>query len=276
MSLGLLNEPQVQAGLAPFVAGFVVALLLFKLRLGGLAATAGFCATAWLIGELRFAPFTTNHKLMSVALAAPAVGLLADLAFRAGRTTAYVLGVAFAVAAVWVFSSVLAPKAPVQVFTTGGGVVLFVAWTVALTASLHANSVRGGAVGLGLGLGAGFAALLGATAWYTQLGMALCMASAGFLLVQMIFGRIDAGLVFCLAAGVQGALLAAAALMLGNLGWTPLAILALVPLAARLPLPTRWPVWGQVVLASFYTAVCGSAAAASVYLASRGWPSWLQ
>jgi len=272
----LLNEPLVQAGLAPFFAGFAVALLLFKLRLGGLAATAGFCTTAWLVGELRFAPSTTNHKLMLVALAAPAVGLLADLAWRSGRTTAYVLGVAFAVAAVWVFSGVLVPKAPVQAFIAGGGVVLFVAWTVALSASLHANSVRGGAVGLGLGLGAGFAALLGASAWYTQLGMALCMASGGFLLVQMIFGRIHAGLVFCLAAGVQGALVAAAALMLGSLGWVPLAILALVPLAARLPLPTRWPVWGQVVLASLYTVACGGAAAASAYLKNRDWPSWLQ
>ena len=88
--------------------------------------------------------------------------------------------------------------------------------------------------------------------------------------------RIDAGLVFCLAAGVQGALVAAAALMLGKLGWIELAILAAVPLAARLPLPTRWPVWGQAFLASLYTLACGGAAVASVYLANRGWPSWLQ
>ena len=35
-----MNDPLVQAGAAPFLAGFVVALLLFKLRLGGLAAAA--------------------------------------------------------------------------------------------------------------------------------------------------------------------------------------------------------------------------------------------
>lgn len=266
-----LNDPIVRAATAPFLAGFVVALVLFKLRLGGLAATAGFCATAWLIGELRF-----SNKLMQVALAAPAVGLLADIAFRAGRATAYVLGLAFAVAAVWVFSGTLMPKPPVQAVLVGGGMVLFVACTVMLTASLHANSVRGGAVGLGLGLGVGFVALMGATAWYTQLGLALGAASGGFLLVQMIFGRIDAGLVFCLAAGVQGALVAAAAVLLGNFDWRALAILTAVPLAARLPLPMRWPVWGQVLLASLYTAACGGAAAASAYLASGGWPSWLK
>lgn len=204
---------------------------------------------------------------MQVALAAPAIGLAADLVFRSGRATAYVLGVAFAVASVWVFSGTLAPKAPVQAFIVGGGVVLFVAWTVAFTASLHANSVRSGAVGLGLGFGVGFAAVMGASAWYTQLGLALGAASAGFLLVQLLIGRIDAGLVFSLAAGVQGALAAAAALLFGNLGWTALAILAAVPLAARLPLPMRWPVWAQVLLASLYTLACGGAAAAVRYLA---------
>jgi hypothetical protein len=260
----------VQASLAPFLAGFLVTLILFKLRLGGLAAVAGFCTTAWLIGELQFTPLSAKRKLMLVALAAPALGLLADFAFRAGRTTAYVLGVLSGAAAIWVFSSVLVQKAPVQAFIIGGGVALFVAWTVAFIASLHANSVRAGAAALGLGLGAGFAALMGATASFAQLGMALGAASGGFLLVQMIFGqRIDAGLVFCLAAGVQGALIAAGALVLASVGWIELAILAAVPLAARLPLPLRWPVWGQAFLASLYTLACGGAAVAVAYLATR-------
>ena len=43
-----MSDPLVSAGLAPLLAGFVVTLLLFKLRLGGLAAVAGFCTTAWL------------------------------------------------------------------------------------------------------------------------------------------------------------------------------------------------------------------------------------
>jgi hypothetical protein len=260
----------VQASLAPFLAGFLVALALFKLRLGGLAAVAGFAATAWLIGELQFTPLTAKRKLMLVALAAPALGLVADFVFRPGRMTAYALGVLAGGAAAWVFSSVLMQKAPLQIFIAGGGIVLFVAWTVAFTASLHGNSVRSGAAGLGLGLGAGVAALMAASASFAQLGMALGAASGGFLLVQMILGRrIDAGLAFCLAAGVQGALVAAGALMLANLRWIELAILAAVPLAARLPLPTTWPVWGQATLASLYTVTCGGAAAAVAYLATR-------
>jgi hypothetical protein len=82
-------------------------------------------------------------------------------------------------------------------------------------------------------------------------------------MVQMLFSRrVDAGLVFCLAVGVQGALVAVGALLLGRFGWLELAILALVPLAARLPVPPRWPVWTQVVLASLYALACGGAAVA--------------
>ena len=266
-----MHDPLVQAGLAPFLAGFAVALILFKLRLGGLAAVAGFCTTAWLMGMLDISYASARQRMVVLGLAAPAVGLLADLAFRPGRTTAYVFGVVFGAAALWAFSPFIMQKAPVPAFILGGGIVLFVGWTVAMTASLQANSVRAGATGLGLAVGFMFLASLDA-----RLGMALGAASGGFLLVQMMVGRIDAGLVFTLAVGVGVALLAAAELLAGRLGWTQLAILAAVPVAARLPLPSGWPVWAQALLASFYTAACGAAAAGTLHAAKRGWPSWLQ
>jgi hypothetical protein len=268
----LIEEPWVQAGLAPFLAGFAVALLLFKLRLGGLAAAAGFCTAAWLMGLL-----DPKHRLVLLALAAPALGLVADFAFRAGRMTAYVLGAIFGGAALWALGGTILQKPPVPAFIAGGGIVLFVAWTVAFTASLHANSVRAGAAGLGLGLGAGFAALVSGGGAFAYLGTGLGAACGGFLLLQMTLGqRIDAGLVFSLAAGVLAALVAAAALVFGALGWIALAILAGVPLAARFPLPARWPVWAQSLLAALYALSCGGAAAATAYVAMRGWPAWLK
>ena len=254
-----LQQPIVYAGLAPFLTAFIVALVLYPARIDGLAAAAGFFATAYLVGELRFTGSTTG-KLMLAAAAAPALGLLADFAFRSGRTTAYILGLVFGSVALWAFSAGLWQKPPQQMFVIGGGVILFVAWTAAWTATLHADSVRAGATGLGLGIGAG---VLGAS----YLGTGLGAACGGFLLVQMLFNRrVDAGFVFCLAVGVQGALVAAAAVMLGRFGWIELAILALVPVAVRLPIPPRWPVWAQVLLASFYTLACGGAAVAVRYI----------
>lgn len=262
-----LQLPIVYAGLAPFLAGLLVALVLYPLRVDGLAAVAGFCVTAWLLGELQFPPSSALGKLVLVVLAAAALGLLADFTFRSARTTAYVLGIVFALAALWVFLPALRQKAAMQMFIAGGGVAIVVAWTVAWTATLHADSVRAGAVGLGLGLGAGVSALMTASAVIAYLGIGLGAACGGFLMVQMIFNRrVDAGLVFCLTAGLAGALVAAGALLLGRLGWIEVAILALVPLAARLPVPPRWPVWAQAGLASLYTLACGGAAVAVRYV----------
>jgi hypothetical protein len=265
-----LNDPMVQASLAPFLAGLIVTLALFKLRLGGLAAVAGFCTTAYLAGALSFTPLNATRKIMLLGVVAPALGLLADLAFRASRMTEYVLGLAFGAASLWVFSTVLVQKPPMQMVAAGCGLVVFAAWTIGWTASLQRNSVRAGAAGLGLGLGAGFAALMAATASFAQYGMGLGAASGAFLLVQMILGRhIEAGLTFCLTVGVLGALIAAAAHLLAGLGWTELAILAAVPIAARLPVPMRWPVWAQAILLSLYTLACGAAAAYMAYRATR-------
>jgi len=261
----VIQDPLVKAGLAPFLAGIAVTLVLFKLRLGGLAAVAGFALTAWLIGEIQLEPPAVKRRLVLLALGAPLLGLVIDLAFRPGRTTAYILGVVGGCASLWVFGSLLMQRPPMLAFLLGGGIVFFVAWTVAFTAALANDSVRAGAAALGLGVGVGGAALALKATPFWQFGFALAAASAGFLLVQMLLRRrIDAGLVFCLAAAMLGSLAASATFLNSRLRWIELAILAFVPLAARLPLP------------ALYTVACGGAAAASAYVASRGWPSWLQ
>lgn len=265
-----LADPMVQASVAPFLAAFLAALVLFKLRLGGLAAAAGFYATVYLAGGLSFAPLTATRKVLLLGLVAPAVGALADLAFRPRRSAAVVLGVVFGAASAWVFWSVLAQKPAAQASLVGGGVALFVAWTTGAMAALGRDSVRAGAAGLALGLGAGVAAVMAASAVLGIYGMALGSACGAFLLLQMLAGRrIDAGLTFALSVGVLGSLLAAAAMMLASLGWIELGLLALVPAAARIPVPARWPVWAQSVALSACTLACGAAAAGAAWMATR-------
>jgi len=247
---------------------------LQPLRLGGLAAVAGFFTTVYLAGGLSFTPLTATRKLLVLGLAAPAIGVLADFAFKPTRATGIVLGIVFGAASAWVFWTVLAQKSTLQALLIGGGIALFVAWTVGFMASLQADSVRAGAAGLGLGLGAGVSAVMGASALLGLYGMGLGAACGAFLLVQMIAGRrIHAGLTYALTAGVLGALIAAAALMLASLGWTELAILALVPLAARVPAPAKWPVWAQAIVVSFYTLACAAAASIAGWLTTRTAPA---
>ena len=62
-----------------------------------------------------------------------------------------------------------------------------------------------------------------------------------------------------LTVSVISALIGAGALVLAKSPWWSLAALALVPLAARLPVPARAPAWLQAVVVSLYTLTVAAA-----------------
>ena len=266
----LLQNPVIQSSVAPFLAGLIVAALLFPVRLAGLAAGAGFFATVWMMGNFGFTPLTATRKIVVLAAAAPVLGVLADLAFKPTRATAPVLGVLFGAASTWVFWSVISQKAATAAALAAGGVAALVLWITAFTVSLHDRPVRAGVAGLFLGLGAGVGAVLGASVLLGQYGMALGAACGGFLLLAMILGKkIVAGATLTLSASVASALIGAGALFLAQLPWTSLAVLALVPLAVRLPVPEKSPAWIQAIVASLYALVPSAGACALAWQASR-------
>jgi len=266
----LLNNPAVQSSVAPFLAGLLAAGLLFPLRLGGLAAAAGFLATVYLVGDFTLESLDSKRKVVLVALAAPLLGVLADLAFKPTRATGPVLGALFAAAGGWVFLNLLKQKTGVDLALHGAGLAAFMIWTVAFTVSLRADALRAGAAGLGLGLGAGVGAVLGASALLGQYGMGLGAGCGAFLLLNMILGpRIAPGTTLTLTAAVAACLVGAGALLTGKLPWYALAPLALIPLAVRLPLP-KAPAWVQAVVAALYAAVAAVGSWVLAWLASRG------
>jgi len=70
-----------------------------------------------------------------------------------------------------------------------------------------------------------------------------------------------------LAAALVTALLAAAAMILAKLPWYAVAALALVPVAASLPVSTGAPVWLQALLLSFFALFAAGIACALAWLA---------
>jgi len=267
----LLQNPIVQSSALPFVVGLLVAAILFPVRLGGLAAAAGFAAAVAAIGNFALEPLTVTRKIVVIGGAAALFGALADLAFKPTRSAGVVLGAVFAGTALWVFSSILGQKIPAEVALVGAGIAGFTWWLVAATTSLHYDPVRAGAAGLALGLGAGFAAVLGASGLLGQYGMALGAASGAFLLFVMVLGgRVEAGASLTLTVSVLAALIASGAVLLARLHWYSLIALAMVPVVVRLPLP-RGPAWTQAVVASAYGFVAAGGALAIAWLASRGW-----
>ena len=92
---------------------------------------------------------------------------------------------------------------------------------------------------------------LPASATYGLYGIALGAGSGAFLLVQMLRGKPStAGATFMLPAMLIPGLVAAGAMILAQLPWYSVLVLAVVPIAAWLPVPARARVWQQAILLS--------------------------
>lgn len=250
----LLANPAVQGGVAPFVAGLIATVLLGRFRLGGLAAVAAFATAVYFIAGFSFSPLSATRKIILLGFAAPLAGMIVDFAFRPTRLGSYVLAIAGAAAAAWVFWPVLSQKDLARGLPVGATAVLAAAWTIAFSERrLAGDGVRAGASGLALGAGTGVAAIFGAALTYGLYGIAVAAGSGAFLLTQMITGkRSYAGATFTLSVTVVAILIASAAMILAQLPWYSVVVLALVPVAANLPVPAGAAIWLQAVLSSLY------------------------
>lgn len=260
----LLANPAVQGGVAPFVAGLIAAVLLGRFRLGGLAVVAAFATAVYFIAGFAFSPLTATRKIILLGFAAPVAGIVVDFAFRPTRLGSYLLAVAGAACAAWVFWPVLGQKELARALLPGATALLACAWAIGFSERrLAGDSVRAGAAGLALGAGSGVAAILGASLTYGLYGIAVAAGSGAFLLVQMVTGkRSYAGATFTLSATAVALLFAAAAMILAQLPWYSVAVLALVPVAANLPVPAGAALWLQAVLSSLYGFVVAGIACA--------------
>lgn len=260
----LLNHPAVQSGIAPFIAALIVALVLGRVRLGGLCIVAAFATTVFFIADFGFIPLTATRKIILLGFTAPIVGMLADVAFKPTKIGAVVLALAGGAGALWVFWPVLAQKEGTQAWLLGATAVVSVAWLIGFSQIfLSGDGVRAGAAGLGLGFGTGIAAILGASASYGQYGIALGAGAGAFLLPQMISGKkTEAGATYMLTVAILAGLIAAGVMILAELRWYSVLVLALVPVAATLPVPEKAPLWLQAILISLYTFVVAGAACA--------------
>ncbi|MBI2311410.1 MAG: hypothetical protein HYU77_02785 [Betaproteobacteria bacterium] len=268
-----LTDPVFQSAVAPFVAALIVAELLQRLRLSGLALTAGFCTTVYLVADFSFAPLTSTRKIVYLSLGAAALGLLFDLLLRQWRPLRYLLAIAVGAAMVWVVWNPLSQKDTVELALYGFGLFAFAAWIAAVTDGLREAPQRAGCAGLALGLGTGLSALLGASALLGQLGLGLGAASGAYLLIQMISGgTLPAGRILTLPLAVASALIAGAAMMLAKLPWQVLPVLACVPLGALVPVPGRWALWVQIFLLSLCALAVAAVAAFITWQMAGGLP----
>lgn len=249
----LLQNPAVQAGVAPFVTALVATGLLMRTRFLGLAQIVGFAALVALAIGFSFESLTSTRKLVLVGLFTFLPVLLLELKDWSMRPVARsAVALLAGLAAVWVVLRLLQQKETTDALLAGAASALYLAALVESTLRVGSDSVRGAATGLVLGLASGALALLGASALLAQVGIAVGAAAGATLLVQMIAGRCTpAGATLSLPASVVAGLVGLLAVFTGALPWYCLLPTLAIPWATRLvPVGSR-PVW----LTAFLTAI---------------------
>lgn len=265
----LFANPALQAGVAPFLVALFVAIAFSRLRVGGLAAIAAFLVCFYLVTGIQFAPLTATRKILVLAIVAAAIGPLLDFALKPTRVGILLMAGGAAGGALWAFWPVILQKPGMQAWLFGGSAAIALAVMVGFAqAQLASDGVRAGAAVLALGLGVGIAAIFSASLTYGLYGIALGAGGGAFLLPQMIVGKkATAGATFTLPAMLIGGLVAVGAMLLAQLPWYCVLILALVPVMVRLPGPEKAPVWLQAIVFSLYGFVIAGVACA------LAWPS---
>jgi len=261
----LLNHPAVQAGLAPFIAALIVAELFQRMRLSGLAIIAGFAATVYLASDFSLEPLTAARKIVLLGLLSALLTL--PLLLLNPRWLRPFLALAGGVAAVWVVLRILQQQEMLHMLLWGTGCAFFVGWLVFWMDGLNDTSVRAGSAGMALGFGSGGAALFGASALLGQFGLALGAAAGAYMLIQMLTNSpLPCGRSFTLPLSLIAGLTGCLAVLTAQLPWYVLPVLAVIPLAAKIPVPKKKALWLQAVLLSAVTLVF---TAGAVYLTWR-------
>jgi len=258
----LLNNPAVQGGLAPFVIALIVAELLLRLRLSGLAVIAGFAVTVYLVSDFSIEPLTSSRKIVLLGLLS---ALLALILIRFNwRPLRMILAITGSIATIWMALRILQQQDMTHMLLWGGACALYAGWLIFWMDTLHETPVRAGSAGMALGLGTGGAALFGASALLGQFGLALGAAASAYLLLQVLSNtRLPCGRSFTLPLSLIAGLTGCLAVLSAQLPWYALPILAVIPLAAKISLPEKMGLWMQALLLTIATLAC---AAGAIYL----------
>lgn len=253
------NNPIVQSSAAPFVAALIVAKLFSTIRLSGLAVIAAFCATVYLVADFNFESLTITKKIILVGMVAAAIAPLFDLLSSHTRLLRYVIMIACASVVLWVFWPVLQRKDWMELVVYSTGVVVYIGCLAFLLDRLAQMSIRASSAAMGLGAGIGISSLLSASALYGQLGLAVAMSGAAYLLLQFVSNRLlPCGRTFTLPLTLLCGLIAPAAMILAKLPWYCLPLFLLTPLVAQMPLPGNVSLRIQTAILFFMTFIGSS------------------
>jgi len=237
----ILNRPELQSAVAPFVIALLVYFGLRKVSAQAWlwAVCAAFLVSALLINGVTVTPLTGTRKIILLVLISfLAAALLPRLLPRINLQRAVTAGAAV-LALLWVFWAVLARMEAGAIALFLAGSIGLALWLLFLFDRLAHNDARLHAAGFSLLLGVGLAATAAASALLGQLALALSTASAGAFLGWVLFAKKDEAeaahaSITTLPYVLAPLLLGLAAVIFARLPWYALLALAAIPLAVSL------------------------------------------
>jgi len=265
-----LSVSWVQYGLAPFIAGLIVAELFNRLRLSGLALIAGLAATYYASARIApsLTPATGHDRIVLIALCATMLGLVFDLAPKMRHPTAAAVALFAGVLVVWVTWPVVTLDTWLILLAPAGLGILYAMWTAGSLTLLADFPERTSAAGIGLGGAVGACALLAGEARLAALGFSAAAASGAYLLIQIVSNeRMHCGTTFALPLAAVCALIPPIAVLHSGLSWYLLPALALVAGAALIPLSEYLTPRIRGLLALTIAVAAGAAVSAIAWIA---------
>lgn len=267
----LFDFPEVQSFVLPLLAALFAGFIAqrFGLAKSGIGLIAGFIVTVLFVNGMELQPLTAARKIILLGIAAAIAGAVLDHRHThwPGRPLYFATLSLFASA--WVLGIVLLRKSGLEMLTAGAGIALYTGWIVYWLDRLHDDELRAASATVSLGLGTGLAAIIGASALFGQLAIAISAAAGGVLLLALGKNNNGAGSVLTLPAGILLGLIGCTTVAFANVPWIVLVILALIPPVAHwLPAPENWLRWLRAGFLTVSTmALAGIALAYAWYLA---------
>ena len=266
----LLNFPEVQSFVLPLLAALLAGAIANRFGLAhGIGMIAGFIVTVVFVNGVDLLPLTAARKIIMLGIAAAVIGALLDHRnVRWPRRPLY-FALLSVVASAWVLGIVPLRKNGLEMLVVGAGIAIYSAWITYWLDRLHDDELRAVSATVSLGLGTGLAAIIGSSALFGQLAIAISAGAGGVLLLALLQKKNVAGSVFTFPAGLLLGLIGCTAVAFADLPWSVLLVLSLIPVAARwIPLPNNKSRWLQAAVLTISTlALAGIALAYAWHLA---------
>lgn len=243
-------NPAFQSGIAPFAAALVVGWLLRPLGgyWAGLAIVIGCYAAITLITDIKLFPLTSTRKILLIGEIAIVVAIVLDHLPVARRYLPALLFAGGAAAVIWVTWPVLARTAGTDLWLLGAGGAAYVGWIAAATETLRHRPLPALVTVAALGFGTGGVVLFGASALLGQMALAVGSAATACIVLGLLGRTFAVGSIALLPGMLLTGLLGYAGLVYARAPWYALPVLALIPLATRLPVPADKSTWLRLAL----------------------------